>query len=93
MLQLYYLIEKFLKKTQELGEILKDLKEVFELPKGGDKPVQAQGSQWFTHKRKALQHVVDRYGAYTGHLTVLAADTSLKTEDRAHLKGYLNKWT
>ena len=92
LLCLYYLYEKSPKKTRELGEIVEDLKEVFEFPKGGNLPVRAQGSRWITHKRKALQRVVDRYGEYISHLTTLANDTSLKAEDRARLKGYLRKW-
>ena len=92
LLRLYYLYEKSPKKTRELGEIVEELKEVFEFPKGGNKPVRSQGSRWINHKRKALQRVVDRYGAYIGHLTTLAEDSSLRAEDRAHLKGYLKKW-
>ncbi len=46
-----------------------------------------------THKRKALQRVVDRFGAYTAHLATLSKDTSLKGEDRARLRGYLHKWS
>ena len=43
------------KKTRELSEIIGDLKEVFELPKGGDLPVQCQGTRRISHKGKALQ--------------------------------------
>ena len=59
LLKLYYLYEKSLKKSWELGEIIEDLKQVYELPKRGNVPVQSQGSRWVNHKRKALQHVVD----------------------------------
>ena len=92
LLRLYFLYEKSPKKARELGAIVEDLKEVFELPKGGNKPVRSQGSRWINHKRKALQRVVDRYGAYISHLVTLTEDTSLKPEDRARLKGYLKKW-
>ena len=92
LLRLYYLYEKSPKKTRELGEIVEDLKEVYELPKSGNVPVRSQGSRWIDHKRKALQRVVDRYGAYISHLTTLTEDSSLKAEDRARLKGYLRKW-
>ena len=92
LLRLYYLYEKPPKKTRELGEIVEDLKEVFELPKSGNVPVRSQGSRWINHKRKALQRVVDRHGAYISHLTTLSEDSSLQAEDRARLKGYLWKW-
>ena len=36
LLKLYYLYAKCLKKCRELAGIVSDLKEVFELPKGGD---------------------------------------------------------
>ena len=92
LLRLYYLYEKSPKKTRELGEIVEDLKEVFELPRGGNKPVRSQGTRWINYKRKALQRVVDRYGAYISHLTTLSEDHSLKGEDRMRLRGYLRKW-
>ena len=38
LLRLYYLYEKSPKKTRELGEIVEDLNEVFELPKSGNVP-------------------------------------------------------
>ena len=42
-------------KLRELSDIISDLGEVFEFPKGGDEPIQSQGSHWITHKRQALQ--------------------------------------
>ena len=68
---------------------MNDLKEVFELPTCDNIPVRSQGSTWINHKRKALQQVVDRYGAYITHLTALTQDAS---EDRERFKGYLRKW-
>ena len=50
------------------------------------------GSRWIAHKRKALQRVVDRYGAYINHLCTLVEDQSVKASDRARLRGYLKKW-
>ena len=73
-------------------DIIIDLKEIFEFPKGGDTPVRDQGTIWITHKRKAMQRVIDRLGAYVNHLTTLSVDTSISSTDRAHLKGYLCKW-
>lgn len=37
--------------------------------------------------------MINRYGAYISHITTLTEDHSVKAEDRAHLKGYLKKWT
>ena len=54
--------------------------------------MRSQGSRWINHKHKALQRVLDRYGAYISHLVSLSGDTSLKAEDRARLKGYLSRW-
>ena len=49
LLKLYYLYTKSQKKSRELAGIVVDLKEVFEFPKGGDKPIQLQGSQPVDH--------------------------------------------
>ena len=43
-------------------------------------------------KRKALQRVIDRYGAYLSHLQALTEDTTIRSVDRQRLKGYLLKW-
>lgn len=92
LLRLYYLYEKSPKKCRELSDLVNDLKEVFEFPEGGNLPVRAHGSRWITYKRRALQRVVDRYGAYLSHLATLIEDTSIKSTDRQRLKGYLLKW-
>lgn len=65
LLRLYYLYDKSPKKCCELSD---DLKEVFDFPETGNLPVRAHGSRWISYKRKALQTVVDRYGAYLNHL-------------------------
>lgn len=65
LLRLYYLYSKSPKKSRELPDIVENLKEVFDFPKGGNVPVRSQGSRWINHKRKVLQRFVDRYGAYT----------------------------
>ena len=92
LLRLYFLYEKSPKKCRELLDIVEDLKDVFEFPKGGNLPVRAHGSRWINYKRKALLRVVDRYGAYLHHLRVLSEDKSIKSVDRQRLKGYLLKW-
>lgn len=92
LLRLYYLYEKSPKKCRELSDLINDLKEVFQFPDGGNLPMRAHGSRWITYKRKALQRVVDRYGAYMSHLATLTEDRSIKSTDRQRLKGYLLKW-
>ena len=79
LLRVYSLYEKSPKKARELVSIVNELKEVFEFPHGGTIPVRSQGFRWMTHKRKALQRVIDRYGAYVCHLATL--DSSLKSEE------------
>jgi len=92
LLRLYYLYKKSPKKSRELESITTDLKQVFDLSKGGNRPIRSCGTQWVTYKRKALQRVVDRYGIYIAHLSTLVEDKSLNASDRARLKGYLLKW-
>ena len=93
LLRIYYLYEKSPKKCRELSHIVSDLREVYQLPDGGDRPVRATGSRWISHKRKALQRFMDRYGPYIAHLITLVEDKTLKSSDRQRLKGYLLKWT
>ena len=52
-----------------------DIKEIFEFPECGHLPVQAHGCCWIAYKKRALQRVVDWYGAYLNHLK---SHTSLK---------------
>ena len=61
LLRLFYIYEKSPKKSRELANV-DDLRCVFEFPKGGHLPVRSHGTRWVTHKRKALQRVLDRYG-------------------------------
>jgi hypothetical protein len=92
LLRIYYIYEKSPKKSRELSTIADDLKEVYELPKGGNVPIRAQGSRWITHKRKAMQRIVDRFGIYISHLTALSEDRTLRSEDRDRLAGFVKKW-
>ena len=85
--------EKSPKKVRELKGIVEDLQEVFSYQGSNCIPVHSQGARWLTHKRKALQKVVDQYGAYINHLIALCRDESNKSEDRARLKGYVLKWS
>ena len=89
LLRLYYLYKKSPKKSQELTTIVEELKEVYQFPKGGSLPVRCQETRWISYKRKVLQRVVDRFGAYISHLAALIEDSTVKASDRARLKGYL----
>ena len=71
---------------------MEDLKEVWKFSGGGDLPVRSEGSRWVNHKRKALQCLVDRYGAYLNHLAAMTEDRTIKSTDQVCLKGYLQKW-
>ena len=43
LLRLYYVYQKSPKKMGDLEEVVKELKEVFQFPIGGNKPVRSQG--------------------------------------------------
>ena len=61
LLRLHYLnIFKVSKKSRELSDIVEDLKEVFEFPKGGNLPVRSHGSMQVVSTSK----INFRYGAY-----------------------------
>ena len=92
LLKLYYLYAKSPKKLRELADVVGLLKEVWEIPDGGYRPLRAQGSRWIAHKRNALQRVVHNYGAYLSHIVTLSEDPSTKSVDKSRLKGYINKW-
>ena len=64
LLWLCYMYEKSPKKVHELKGIVEDLQVVFSYQGSNCNPVRSQVSHWLTHKRKALQKVVDQYGAY-----------------------------
>ena len=55
-------------------------------------PVRCYGTQWISHKWKALQHLLDRYWAYINHLATLSEDQSIASADGAWLKAYCSKW-
>lgn len=59
LLHLFYIYQKSPNKSRELATIAEELKIVFELPKGGNTPVRAHCSRWISHKRKAMQRIVD----------------------------------
>ena len=79
-----------------MEDIFTDLKESLdptELPqKGGNHPLRTNGTCFVAHKVKALERMIDRYGAYLGHLKALTLDASVKSVDREKIKGYLKQW-
>ena len=93
LLRLYYVYHQSPKKSRELSAIANELKEVFHMPKGGRLPVRCHGSRWISHKRNALQRILDGYGGYVTHLAALAEDGSVKAADRAKISGFLRKWS
>ena len=92
LLRIFYIYNKSPKKSRELTDIVEDLKEVWEFSSGGNPPVRSEGSRWITFKRKALQRIVDRYGAYLNHMIALSEDPSVKSVDKARIRGYIDKW-
>ena len=96
LLQVYFLYEKSPKKCRRVEEVVEELKgclQPTEMPKkGGTRPLRACGTRFVAHKVAALGRLVDRFGAYLSHLTVMIDDSSIKAVDRQKLKGYLLKW-
>ena len=95
-MRIYYLYEKSAKKCHDLDEVVASLKECFaptELPQqGGNRPLRACGTRFVSHKVAAIGCVLDRFGAYIGHLTELIEDSSTKAADKQKLRGYVKKW-
>ena len=96
LLKLYYLYEKSPKKCRQLEDVVASLKECLdpsELPqKGGSHPLRASGTRFVAHKVNALERIIDRYGAYLGHLIALTEDSSVKGVDKQKMKGYIKQW-
>ena len=93
LLKLYYLYEKSPKKSRELVDIVTDLKEFLYFDDNGIKPIRSSGTRWVTHKLCAMKRILSKYSAYTHHLAALSVDPSVKSSDRAKLKGYYLQWT
>ena len=92
LLRLFYLYEKSPKKCRELEDIIADLRDCMCFDDAGVKPVRASGSRWVAHKLSAMKRVISKFGAYTNHLAALSEDPSVRSADRAKLKGYHKKW-
>ena len=94
LLRLYLLYENSPKKCRKLEDISSGLSQCLSLDSedGGTKPIRASGLHWVAHKWNAMKRILWKYGAYTSHLAALSEDPSVRTADRAKLKGYYNKW-
>ena len=93
LLQFYYVYEKSPKKCHELKEIVDNLTEYLtetEMPmKGGTRPLRACGIRFVSQKVATLAWLIDRYGAYLNHLTMLSQDRKIKSADQEKLKGHI----
>ena len=93
LLKLYYLYEKSPKKCRELEEVISDMKNCITFNDVGSRPVRVSGSRWVSHKLSAMRRVLSKYGAYTNHLITLSEDSTVRSADRAKLRGYCRQWT
>ena len=82
-------IESWSSVDRPLAYVVEVLKQVFDLSQGGSRPIKSYGTRWITRKRKALQRMLDRYGAYIAHLSNLVEGKTIRSADCSHLKGYL----
>ena len=92
LLRLYLLYENSPKKCRQLEDIVVELKECLSIEDGGTRPIRASGSRWISHKWNAMKCVLSKYGAYTSHLAALSEDPTVKSADKAKLKGYYRQW-
>lgn len=92
LLRMFYMYHKAPKKLRELKEIHELYKESMTFDEGGIKPPKASGTRWISHKLKAMKTCLDKWGIYIQHLESLCEDKTIKSQDRAKLKGYLQQW-
>ena len=57
--------------------------------KGSTSPIRAHGTRFVAYKVAALTRLIDRYGVYLNHWTMLSQDNSIKCADREKLNGYI----
>ena len=85
LMRVYYLYEKSPKKCCELEWAILELKacltEEEMSTQGGSRPIRACGAHFISHKVAALERMIDLFGAYRGHITTLANDSSVKAAD------------
>ena len=92
LLRLHYLYEKSPKKCRELEDIVADLKGAMCFDDAGVKPVRASGTRWIAHKLNAMKRLISKFGGYMNHLFALSEDSSVRSVDKAKLKGYHKTW-
>jgi hypothetical protein len=95
LMRIYYVYCKAPKKCRELEEVVLELRAClnsFDFPLSGDRPMRACGTRFVCHKVRALERILDRFGAYLNHLTTLTEDPTTKPADKQKLKGYITKW-
>ena len=84
------------KKCRELNEVVKNLSlslEDNEMPwESGNRPLRACVTRFVSHKVAALNHFIDKYGAYVSHLIALTEDSSVKPAVKQKIKGYIKRW-
>ena len=77
--------------STKINEVLSSLKLCLEptelLQQGGNRPLRACGTRFISNKVVAIGCVLERYGAYIAHLTVLIEDSSTKAADKQKLRG------
>ena len=68
--------------------IVDDLKKAFHLNDEGTgiRPVRACGTRWVSHKLSTMKRVINKFSAYTAHLTTLSTDSSIKAADHAKFR-------
>ena len=85
LLQVYFMYKQSPKKCSELETIedeLKDYLEITEMPrKGGSRPLHVCGTRYNVHVA-ALGRLINKFGAYLCHLTVMTEDSRIKAVDR-----------
>ena len=47
--------------------------------------------QFVSHKVSALGRLIDKYGVYISHLTILAEDPDMKSVDKQRIQGYIHE--
>jgi len=85
------------KKLHQLEEVVVNLKEYLDPSelshKGGQRPLRACGTRFVVHKIRALERIIDHYGAYMNYLIALTEDSSVQAVEKQKIKGYIKQWT
>jgi len=80
-------------KLEEMVVSLTECLDPSELPtKVGQQFLRACGTRFVAHKVKALERIIDHYGAYTNHHIVLTEDLSERAVKKQKIQGYIKQW-